>query len=84
MQAQYSSIIGNLVYRNEELPDPILASIEIGRRGNEFCNQYIFKRHKINKTVILPRFKMVKSRVEQSLEELGYPKVLSDWSELWG
>ena len=83
VQAQYSSIVGNLVYREEKLPDPILASIEIGRRGNEFCNQYVFKRRKINKTIILPRFKTVKSRVEQSLEELGYPKVLNDWSELW-
>ena len=33
VQPQYSSIVGNIVYRKEKLPDPVLASIEIGRRG---------------------------------------------------
>ena len=83
VQAQYSSIVGNLVYREEKLPDPILASIEIGRRGYEFCNQYVFKRRKGNKTVILPKFGTVKNRLEQSLEELGHPVVLNGWLELW-
>ena len=33
---QYSSFIGNFLYRGLKLPDPILASIELGRRGYEF------------------------------------------------
>lgn len=33
---QYSSFIGNFLYRGLNLPDPILASIELGRRGYEF------------------------------------------------
>ena len=37
----YSSFIGNLVYRVHQLPDYVLASIEIGRRGYEFYHQYI-------------------------------------------
>ena len=40
---QYSSFIGNFLYRGLKLPDPILASIEIGRRGMEFNAQYIEK-----------------------------------------
>ena len=34
----YSSFIGNFLYRSLNLPDMILASIEIGRRGYEFYN----------------------------------------------
>ena len=52
VQPQYSSIVGNIVYRDERLPDPILASIEIGRRGFEYSNQYIYKRRQIKKTVL--------------------------------
>ena len=42
--ANYSSFIGNLVYREEKLPDPCLSSIEIGRRAYEFYYQHILKR----------------------------------------
>lgn len=42
VQPQYSSVIGNIVYRGERLPDPVLASIEIGRRGlNLVCSIFI-------------------------------------------
>ena len=40
----YTSKIGNILYRKEYLVDACLASIEIGRRGLEFFNQYIAKR----------------------------------------
>lgn len=84
VQPQYSSIIGNLVNRNLELPDPILASIEIGRRGHEFSCQYIFTRRQRDKTVILPKLEAVKESIIQSLEELGIDAPeFSDWKELW-
>lgn len=41
VEPAYSSILGNLIYREERLPDMILSSIEIGRRGIEFQNQYL-------------------------------------------
>lgn len=69
--ANYSSFIGNLVYRNEQLPDMILASIEINRRGFEFYHQYIIKDKPQKKNIILPELEVVRCRISQSLEELG-------------
>ena len=83
VQPQYSSIVGNIVYRSERLPDPILASIEIGRRGFEFGTQYIYKRRQIKKTVILPDFNSVRTRICLSLEEMGICGHVKDWLELF-
>lgn len=84
VQPQYSSIVGNLVNRHLELPDPVLASIEIGRRGHEFSCQYIFKRRQQEKTVVLPKLETVKKSITQSLEELGIDvPEFNDWDELW-
>jgi len=68
---QYTSFIGNLVYRQEHLPDECLSSIEIGRRGLEFTNQYIFKRRLQQKIIVFPDLESVKSRIVLSLEELN-------------
>lgn len=68
---QYTSFIGNLVYRQEHLPDECLSSIEIGRRGLEFTNQYIFKRRLRQKIIVFPEIESVKSRIVLSLEELN-------------
>lgn len=84
VQPQYSSIIGNLVNRSLQLPDPVLASIEIGRRGYEFSCQYIFKRRQYEKTVVFPDFNKVKNSIIQSLEELNAEVAeLNKWKELW-
>lgn len=69
----YSSFIGNLVYRNLKLPDMILSSIEISRRGYEFYHQYALKDKLHQKNIILPKIEMVKNRIIQSLEELNCP-----------
>ena len=71
VQPQYNSYIGNLVFRQEHLPDECLASIEIGRRGFEFATQYIFNRRLHKKTVIFPELELVKNQLALSLEELG-------------
>lgn len=68
---QYTSFIGNIVYRQEQLPDECLSSIEIGRRGFEFTNQYILKRRLQQKNVVFPEIESVKSRIVLSLEELN-------------
>ena len=68
---QYNSYIGNLIFRKECLPDECLASIEIGRRGFEFSNQYIFNRRQRKKTVVFPELELVKGQLIQSLEELN-------------
>ena len=67
---QYNSYIGNLIFRKEQLPDECLASLEIGRRGYEFCSQYIFKRRQHKKIIVFPDLKLVKKQLLQSLEEL--------------
>ena len=83
VQPQYSSIVGNIVYRGERLPDPVLASIELSRRGFEYGSQYIYKRRQRQKTVILPNFNSVKTRIHLSLEELGICGHVKDWAELF-
>ena len=71
VQPQWNSYIGNLVFRQEHLPDECLASIEIGRRGFEFATQYIFNRRSHQKTVIYPKLELIKNQLILSLEELG-------------
>ena len=71
VQPQWNSYIGNLVFRQEQLPDECLASIEIGRRGFEFATQYIFNRRPHQKTVIYPKLELIKNQLTLSLEELG-------------
>lgn len=84
VQPQYSSIIGNLVNRKLELPDPVLASIEIGRRGHEFSCQYIFKRRQRDKTVVFPKLESVKELIILSLEELEVDSTeINEWKDLW-
>ncbi|MDR2447582.1 MAG: hypothetical protein LBD58_09920 [Treponema sp.] len=68
--ANYSSFVGNLVYRKERLPDPVLASIEIGRRGYEFHGQYVKKTFNMRKNVVLDDSKKALDRAALSLEEL--------------
>ncbi len=83
VKCQYSSYIGNLLYRQEHLPDECLASIEIGRRGFEYSTQYIFKRRLQQKNVIFPNIDLVKNQLSISLEEIGIdvPK-LNNWKDI--
>ena len=83
VKCQYSSYIGNLLHRQEHLPDECLASIEVGRRGFEYSTQYIFKRRPQQKTVIFPNIDLVKNQLSISLEEIGIdvPK-LNNWKNI--
>jgi hypothetical protein len=71
IEASYSSFQGNLVFREKRLPDMILSSVEIGRRGFEFYHQYIKKDKEIKKNIIFNDSQNTKVKVIQSLEELG-------------
>ena len=79
----YTSFIGNLVYRSEKLPDFILASIEISRRGYEFNHQYILKDKEIKKNIVFGNFDEDKVVYIQSLEELGIDEIPSSFQELY-
>ena len=68
---QYSSFIGNLVYRETKLPDMILSSIEIGRRAYEFNLQYLKKVKMKKENIIFPELtNKIKEDIQKSLEEL--------------
>ena len=79
----YSSFIGNLVYRSEKLPDFVLSSIEISRRGYEFNHQYILKDKEQKKNIVFGNFDEDKVIYIQSLEELGISEQFSSFKELY-
>lgn len=79
----YSSFIGNFLYRRLNLPDPILASIEIGRRGYEFNAQYIEKSKEKSKTIVQPSLQKFDDLVSKSLEEFGIKENFKDLIDLY-
>lgn len=83
VKPEYSSILGNLIYREEHLPDMILSSIEIGRRGIEFQNQYLLNIKECKKNIIQPDFELVKERISKSLEELNVQSQFQNFQELY-
>ncbi|EPY8037491.1 hypothetical protein ACXG0S_002074 [Campylobacter coli] len=80
---QYSSFIGNLVYRVHQLPDYVLASIEIGRRGYEFYHQYILKDKKMEKNIIFGNYEKDKNLYYLSLEEIGIRESFNSFMEMY-
>ena len=80
---QYSSFIGNFLYRGLNLPDPILASIELGRRGMEFNLQYIEKTKEKCKTIVQPSLQKFDDLVSKSLEEFGINENFKDLIDLY-
>ena len=83
VKPEYSSFIGNFLYRSLNLPDMILASIEIGRRGYEFYNQYINKIKQIKKNIIQPDLNMFNWLYLKSLEEFKLQPTYKDLVKLY-
>ncbi|WQJ51989.1 MAG: hypothetical protein [Hatfieldvirus porci] len=83
MIPEYSSFIGNFLYRSLNLPDMILASIELSRRAYEFYNQYISKTKEIKKNIVRPSLVMFKKLYTKSLEEFGLQSTYHDLVELY-
>lgn len=69
VKPEFSSFIGNFIFRDEDLPDMCLSAIEVSRRGYEYYNQYILKTKEIKKNIINPDIKDFKKQLEKSLEE---------------
>ena len=74
----YSSFVGNFLFRDLKLPDMTLASIEIGRRCYEFKSQYIDKTKDKRKNIILPDVNDFNDRYIKSLEEFNIPGEIKD------
>ena len=83
VKPEYSSFIGNFLYRSLNLPDMILASIEIGRRGYEFYNQYISKVKEIKKNIVRPNLSIFQKLYLKSLEEFKLQPIYKDLIELY-
>ena len=83
VKPEYSSFIGNFLYRSLNLPDMVLASIEIGRRGYEFYNQYISKTKDIKKNIVRPNLSMFQKLYLESLEEFKLQPTYKDLIELY-
>ena len=83
VKPEYSSFIGNFLYRSLNLPDMVLASIEIGRRGYEFYNQYISKKKEIKKNIVRPNLSMFNKLYLKSLEEFKLQPTYKDLIELY-
>ena len=71
VKPEYSSFIGNFLYRSLNLPDMVLASIELSRRGYEFYNQYISRTKEQKKYIIQPDIKLFNDFYIKSLEEFN-------------
>lgn len=81
---QYSSIIGNLVYRELKLPDMVLSSIEISRRCYEFNLQYLKKIKDKTKNVIFPIItESLLDKVKHSLEEVKCFVDFVNWKQIY-
>lgn len=79
----YSSFIGNFLFRDLKLPDMTLASIEIGRRCYEFKTQYIDKTKDKRKNIILPDVNDFNDRYVKSLEEFNIPGEIKDLVKIY-
>ena len=79
----YSSFVGNFLFRDLNLPDMTLASIEIGRRCYEFKAQYIDKTKDKKKNIILPDVNDFNDRYIKSLEEFNIPGEIKDLVKIY-
>ena len=71
VKPEYSSFIGNFLFRSLNLPDMVLSSIEISRRAYEFNCQYITRTKNIKKNIIQPLVSDFKDLIIKSLEEFN-------------
>ena len=83
VKANYSSFIGNFLFRDLDMPDMVLASIEIGRRAYEFNAQYIAKKSNIKKNIIQPKISDFRYLVSKSLEEFGINEKFESMVDLY-
>lgn len=83
VKPNYSSFVGNFLFRDLKLPDMVLASIEIGRRCYEFKAQYIDKSKDKRKNIILPDIDDFNDRYIKSLEEFNIPGEIKDLVKIY-
>ncbi len=81
---EYSSFVGNMLYRDTTYPDMVLSAIEINRRSYEFYTQYVIKSRPIIKNIIFPIWENILDPLAISLEEFGFRiDDFSGWLDLY-
>ena len=83
VKANYSSFVGNFLFRSLNLPDMVLSSIEIGRRAYEFNEQYILKVKEQKKNIILPDINDFYDNYVKSLEEFNVAGEVKDLVKIY-
>ena len=77
VKPEYSSFIGNFLFKHvTNMPDMVLASIEIGRRGYEYSSQYIDKIKNKKKNIVFPDISDFDDLYTKSLEEFSIKEKL--------
>ena len=82
--ASYSSVIGNIIYGDKydkKTPDPVNASIEIGRRAYEFYHQFIVK-DKNKADIVFPVSDKVVEVCTRAMEANGIDAKFRDWKSM--
>ena len=78
---QYSSFTGNIIFRHLNLPDQVLSSIEISRRGYEFRHQYVLKDKQQIKNIVkidINNNEVFKELYNKSMEEFNIKENFKD------
>ena len=84
VKPEYSSFIGNFLFRHvTNMPDMVLASIEIGRRGYEYSSQYIDKTKNKKKNIVFPDISDFDDLYTKSLEEFSIEEKLDSLLALY-
>jgi len=68
VMCEYSSFVGNFVFRDCGYADMCLASIEIGRRTYEFYHQYIASDFAKTKNIVFPDVNDFREQIERTME----------------
>lgn len=79
----YSSFVGNFLFRGLNLPDMVLSSIEISRRCYEFKTQYIDKTQEQRKNIIIPDVNDFYDGFIKSLEEFNIDGEIRDMVKIY-
>ena len=81
VKPEYSSFAGNIIFRHLNLPDQVLSSIEISRRGFEFKHQYVLKDKPQIKNIVkidINNDKIFKELYIKSMEEFNIKENFKD------
>ena len=77
---QYSSFVGNIMFRSLNKPDMVNASIELSRRGYEFRHQYVLKNKPQVKNIVKIDINdnVFKDLFRESMEEFSVEESFKD------